>query len=56
MLKAPDIPSILIEMGYLSNKKEADQLTDPTYRAKLAAAVAKVVDRYFTDTSKSAMY
>jgi N-acetylmuramoyl-L-alanine amidase len=56
VLKSPDIPSILIEMGYLSNKQEADQLANAQYRTKLAGAVAKVVDRYFTTTSKMASY
>lgn len=56
VLKAPDIPSILIEMGYLSNRAEATRLTDPVYRAKLAKAVVATIDRYFTQTSKQASY
>jgi N-acetylmuramoyl-L-alanine amidase len=56
VLKSPDIPSILIEMGYLSNKQEADQLANEQYRTKLAGAVVKVVDRFFTTTSKLAAY
>ena len=54
VLKSPDIPSILIEMGYLSNKEEADNLANDVYRKKLAAAVAKIVERYFNETSKAA--
>ena len=53
VLKAPDIPSILIEMGYLSNREEAKRLTTPAYRLKLAHAVADTIDRYFTSTSKA---
>ena len=56
VLKSPDIPSILIEMGYLSNAKEADQLASATYRTKLATSVTRVVDRFFTTTSKMAAY
>jgi N-acetylmuramoyl-L-alanine amidase len=56
VLKSPDIPSILIEMGYLSNQQEADQLASASYRTKLAGAVTRVVDRFFTTTSKLAAY
>jgi len=56
VLKSPDIPSILIEMGYLSNHQEADNLSDDSYRQKLAGSVAKIVDRYFSETSKLAAY
>lgn len=56
VLKAPDIPSALIEMGFLSNQKEADMLASASYRAKLAKAVAKVIDRFYSETSKMAAY
>lgn len=56
VLKAPDIPSILIEMGFLSNKVEADQLSSDPYRKKLANAILRVIDRYFNETSKTAAY
>jgi len=56
VLKAPDVPSVLIEMGFLSNKTEAKNLSSAAYRQKLARAVVHVIDRYFTDTSKRAAY
>lgn len=56
VLKAPDIPSVLIEMGYLSNKAEADQLASASHRAKIAQAIAKVVDRFYNETSATASY
>lgn len=56
VLKAPDIPSVLIEMGYLSNRQEADNLNKAAYRTKLATAITKVIERYFSETSKTAMY
>ncbi len=56
VLKAPDVPSVLIELGFLSNKIEAKNLSDPGYRRKLGRAVADVIHRYFTDTSKRAAY
>jgi N-acetylmuramoyl-L-alanine amidase len=56
VLKAPDIPSVLIEMGFLSNKQEADMLANASYRTKLASSVAKVIERYYSETSKMAAY
>jgi N-acetylmuramoyl-L-alanine amidase len=47
VLKAPDIPSVLIEMGYLSNRNEADKLSTAAHQQKIASAIAKVVDRFF---------
>lgn len=49
VLKAPDVPAALLEMGYLSNRTEEANLRTPAYRRKLAEAVARAVDRYFTD-------
>ena len=39
VLKSPDIPSILIETGYVSNPVEAGRLANPEYREKLARAI-----------------
>lgn len=49
VLKAPDVPSVLLEMGYLSNRTEEANLRTSSYRRKLAEAVARTVDRYFKD-------
>jgi N-acetylmuramoyl-L-alanine amidase len=48
VLKSPDIPSILIETGFVSNKTEAKNLSSRTYRVKLAASIAKGTVEYFT--------
>jgi N-acetylmuramoyl-L-alanine amidase len=48
VLKAPDVPSALVELGYLSNREEERLLRDPAYRSRLANAVLKAVDRYFS--------
>lgn len=50
VLKAPDIPSVLIEMGYLSDISEAHGLADPAYRTRMAIAISEAVDRYFALT------
>ncbi|MGZ9107224.1 MAG: N-acetylmuramoyl-L-alanine amidase [Micavibrio sp.] len=47
VLKAPDIPSILLEMGYMSNNQESALLSSPEYRAKIAEAVVSGIDNYF---------
>lgn len=48
VLKAPDVPSTLLEMGYLSNRDDARQLNSKQGRAKIASAIAAAVDSYFT--------
>jgi N-acetylmuramoyl-L-alanine amidase len=47
VLKAPDIPSVLIELGYLSNKTEEAKLRSEAHRARMGAAIRKAVDGYF---------
>jgi N-acetylmuramoyl-L-alanine amidase len=48
VLKAPDIPSVLVEMGYLSNRNDTDMLVSKKGVDKIVTAIAKAVDRYFT--------
>ena len=47
VLKAPDIPSILVETAFISNPEEEAQLRDPAYRARLVDALATGIRRYF---------
>jgi N-acetylmuramoyl-L-alanine amidase len=47
VLKAPDIPSILVESAFISNPSEEAKLRDPEYRAQLVAALALGIERYF---------
>ena len=47
VLKAPDVPSVLVELGYLSNKADEQLLTRPHYRSKVASSLAKAIERYF---------
>jgi N-acetylmuramoyl-L-alanine amidase len=53
VLKAPDVPAVLVEMGYLSNEFEEKQLRQPQYRARLAKAMAKAVERFFPSSLKA---
>lgn len=47
VLKSPDIPSILVETGFISNPGEARKLNQPDYRKKMAKAIFSGVKRYF---------
>ncbi len=47
VLKAPDIPSILVESAFISNPEEESKLRDPEYRAQLVEALATGIQRYF---------
>lgn len=47
VLKAMDIPSILVEMGYLTNKEEVERLSNAGYRTKIASALKLSIDRFF---------
>jgi N-acetylmuramoyl-L-alanine amidase len=43
VLKAPDIPSLLIETAFISHPDEEQALADPTHQAKLVAAISKAI-------------
>ncbi|MBI1211612.1 MAG: AMIN domain-containing protein [Alphaproteobacteria bacterium] len=47
VLKAPDVPSVLIETGYLSNKQDEAALNNNRWRSEMAKGIARGVDRYF---------
>ena len=47
VLKAPDVPSVLIELGYLSSTHDELQLVSSEWQERVAAAMATAVDRYF---------
>jgi N-acetylmuramoyl-L-alanine amidase len=47
VLKAPDIPSILVESAFISNPEEEAKLRDPRYQTQLVEALAVGIGRYF---------
>jgi N-acetylmuramoyl-L-alanine amidase len=47
VLKAPDIPSILVETAFISNPEEEDKLRDEAYRRRIVEALYTGIDRYF---------
>ncbi|GAA3948029.1 N-acetylmuramoyl-L-alanine amidase [Allohahella marinimesophila] len=50
VLKNPDIPSLLVETGFISNPAESSRLNTPAYQQRIAAAIAKGVHDYFWST------
>jgi N-acetylmuramoyl-L-alanine amidase len=48
VLKSPDIPSILVETGFISNPGEAKKLADVGYQAKMAAAIERGIEAWFS--------
>ena len=49
VLKAPDIPSVLVELGFLSNDQDAARLRSRSHRAVLAGAITRALDDYFRE-------
>lgn len=47
VLKAPDVPSVLVELGYLSNRQDEKLLKSTAGQRKMANAIALAVDKYF---------
>jgi len=48
VLKAPDIPSVLIETAFISNPEEEAKLLDENYQNQMADAILKGINRYFS--------
>jgi N-acetylmuramoyl-L-alanine amidase len=48
VLKAPDVPSVLVELGYLSSRQDELQLIDPAWRERVAKAMARAIETYFS--------
>ena len=47
VLKAPDVPAVLVELGYLSSPHDAEQMKTAAWRDGVADAIAGAVDRHF---------
>jgi N-acetylmuramoyl-L-alanine amidase len=48
VLKAPDVPSVLVELGYVSNRQDMKSLTSDAWRGRAADAIVQAVDNFFT--------
>jgi len=56
VLKSPDIPSILVETGFLSNPNEARRLSNRSYQQRMAKAIYQGVIRYFRQNPPPGTY
>jgi N-acetylmuramoyl-L-alanine amidase len=54
VLLAPDVPAVLLEMGFLSNRDDEQLLRDPRRRARLMDAVGDSIDAYFVQSIRLA--
>lgn len=48
VLKAPDIPSVLLELGYMTNPADVRRLQSSKWRLKVSNVIARAIDTYFT--------
>jgi N-acetylmuramoyl-L-alanine amidase len=48
VLKAPDVPSVLVELGYVSNKGDLKSLISPEWREGTAGSIVEAVESYFS--------
>jgi N-acetylmuramoyl-L-alanine amidase len=46
VLKAPDVPSVLIELGYVSNKSDLELLVSEAWRSKTVGSMAQAIDAF----------
>lgn len=54
VLLAPDVPAVLLEMGFVNNPEDEARLRDPAARARLMRAVASAIDAHFGEQMKVA--
>ena len=47
VLKAPDVPSVLIELGYVSNKSDLENLVSENWRSRTVDSMAQAIDGFF---------
>ncbi len=52
MLKAPDVPSVLIELGYVSNKQDLKLMTSDAWRGRTSDALAQARDDLLLDQAR----
>jgi N-acetylmuramoyl-L-alanine amidase len=53
VLKAPDVPSVLLELGYISNPTEERLLVSRAHREKMSAAIVRAVGKYFEEAQNA---
>jgi N-acetylmuramoyl-L-alanine amidase len=54
VLLAPEVPAVLLEMGFVTNRQDEAMLSDPAQRTRLMNGVGDAIDEYFADTARMA--
>jgi N-acetylmuramoyl-L-alanine amidase len=55
VLKAPDVPAVLVELGYLSNAQDEAEMAKDTWKRRVTAAITAAVDGYFAAETHGAI-
>lgn len=55
VLKAPDVPSVLLELGYMTSQEDLKLLTSPKWREDAAAAMVRAIDGFFSARAAGGM-
>jgi N-acetylmuramoyl-L-alanine amidase len=53
VLQAPDVPSVLVEMGFMSNRADEAKLRKPEYRRRVVAAMQRAIEAQLADASQT---
>ena len=53
VLKAPDVPAVLIELGYLTNAKDESEMATEAWRSRVANAISGAIDAHFTGETRA---
>ncbi len=53
VLKAPDVPSVLIELGFLTNRNDEKQLVSSKWRQRVATSFVRAINQYFNQKQQS---
>ena len=54
LLKKTKTPTVIVECGFLSNRQEAELLSDAEYQQKVAVAISKGIENYLNEEAESA--
>ena len=54
VLLAPDVPAVLLEMGYVNNEHDERMLNDPHHREVMAGQITDAIDQYFANSTRYA--
>jgi N-acetylmuramoyl-L-alanine amidase len=52
-LKAPDVPAVLIELGYLTNGKDESEMAAESWRIRVSRAISEAIGEHFSTGTRS---